>query len=375
MTGTPPDEPEGTRFLAILTVRNEGAFLIDWFAHHRATGFTDFLVFSNDCQDGTDRMLDRLQDMGWLTHIRNDNAGKRGPQWSALNLASRHPVTQRAAWILFFDIDEYVNIHAGDRTLTALLSALPDATAIPLTWRLFGNDGIRSFEDNPVTEQFTRAAPKVMGWPWRAALFKTLFRNDGTYAKIGVHRPLQPDPARLAAQRWFDGSGRELPASMHTQRIFSDYGRDNYRLVQLNHYALGAMESYVLKCDRGRANRDESAFDMSYWVERNLSAEVDKTIAAMACKSRPIRDALRADAQLGALHAAAVDWRRQRFSALMAEESYRGLFGRLMMTPPSRVLTAEEHRILTGYAKPRKAKDERETEKPGPGALRGGRKQ
>ena len=36
------------RFLAILTVRNEGAFLIDWLAHHRACGFTDFLVFSND---------------------------------------------------------------------------------------------------------------------------------------------------------------------------------------------------------------------------------------------------------------------------------------------------------------------------------------
>ncbi|MDH5530269.1 MAG: glycosyltransferase family 2 protein, partial [Paracoccaceae bacterium] len=73
-----------TRFLAILTVRNEGAFLIDWLAHHRASGFTDFLVFSNDCQDGTDLMLDRLSAMGWLTHVRNDSGHKRGPQWSAL---------------------------------------------------------------------------------------------------------------------------------------------------------------------------------------------------------------------------------------------------------------------------------------------------
>ena len=50
------------RALAILCVKNEGAFLLEWLAHHRATGFTDFLVFSNDCSDGTDLMLDRLAD-------------------------------------------------------------------------------------------------------------------------------------------------------------------------------------------------------------------------------------------------------------------------------------------------------------------------
>ena len=66
------------RFLAILTVRNEGAFLLEWLAHHRAVGFTDFLVFSNDCQDGTDAMLDRLADLGELTHIRNDGPYDNG---------------------------------------------------------------------------------------------------------------------------------------------------------------------------------------------------------------------------------------------------------------------------------------------------------
>jgi hypothetical protein len=60
------------RFLAILSVRNEAAFLLEWLAHHRAVGFTDFLVFSNDCQDGTDRMLDRLDALGHLTHLRNE---------------------------------------------------------------------------------------------------------------------------------------------------------------------------------------------------------------------------------------------------------------------------------------------------------------
>lgn len=357
----PNTEP---RCLAILTVKNEGAFLIDWLAHHRATGFTDILVFSNDCTDGTDAMLDRLAAMGWLAHVRNDGPHPNGPQWEALKQASRHPARADADWTLFIDIDEFVNVHAGDGTLAALFAALPEATAIPLTWRLFGNAGVRDFADRPVPEQFTRAAPAVMGWPWRAAMFKTLFRDDGSYRRLGVHRPQGPDEERLAAQRWFDGSGRALPAMFHTGRIFSDYGRDNYRLVQLNHYALGAMESYVLKADRGRANRDASAFDLSYWAERNFAEEEDRTILRLEPKVAPIRAELRADPVLGPLHAAAVRWRRERFEALMQEEAYRSLMGRLMLAPPSVPLSVKSQQFLARYTQPARSGRPQETEVP-----------
>ena len=349
------------RILAILTVKNEGAFLLDWLAHHRAAGFTDFLVLSNDCDDGTDRMLDRLSDLGWLTHVSNDSPHGKGPQWTALALADAHPLKAAADWVLVLDIDEFVNVHAGDRTVQALLAALPEATAIPLTWRLFGNCGLRAYEDRPVTEQFLRAAPAVMGWPGRAAMFKTLFRNDGSYGKLGVHRPRQPDPDRLGRQRWFDGSGRELRRAFHTGRVFSDYGQDNYRLVQINHYALGAMESYVLKCDRGRANRDASATDLSYWVERNLCAEEDRSILELSERTRPIRAELAADPVLGPLHEDAVAWRHRRFETLMEAEDWRGLLGRLMMTGPSRVLSPEEHGIMAAYAIRPRAETERDS--------------
>ncbi len=338
------------RVLAILAVKNEGAFLLDWLAHHRAAGFTDFLVLSNDCEDGTDVMLDRLAALGWLVHARNDGPHGKGPQWTALARADVHPLKAAADWVLVLDIDEFVNVHAGDRTVQALLAALPQATAIPLTWRLFGNSGVRTYEDRPVPEQFTRAAPAVMGWPWRAAMFKTLFRNDGGYRGLGVHRPRQPDRARLPDQRWFDGSGRELRRAFHTGRVFSDYRQDNYRLVQLNHYALGAMESYVLKCDRGRANREASPTGLSYWVERNFSAEDDRTILALAPRTAAHRAMLAADPVLGPLHETAVRWRHRRFEQLMREEGWRSLYGRLMMAGLSRVLSLQEHGIIAGHA-------------------------
>ena len=336
------------RALAILGVKNEGAFLIEWLAHHRALGFTDFLVYSNDCSDGTDAMLDRLQAMGWLTHVRNDGPHEQGPQWALLKSADRHPLKQAADWVLFLDIDEFVNIHVGDRRLPALLAALPEADAITLTWRMFGNAGVVGFDDRPVTETFTLAAPATLAWPWRAQLFKTLFRNDGPWRKLGVHRPRSPAPGPLA--RWFDGSGREVADLAQGQRIFSDFTRDNYGLVQLNHYALGAMESYVVKCDRGRANREASGFDMGYWVERNLCEVEDRSILAL--DSRALREALQADPVLAGLHRAAVRWRQDRFATLMEQEPWRALFGRLLMCPPSRALDPAAAAPLRVFQRP-----------------------
>ena len=335
------------RVLAVMTVRNEGSFLLEWLAHHRACGFTDFLVFSNDCTDGTDTMLDRLQDMGWLTHVRNDGPHDEGPQWAALKAADRHPLVKAADWVLFADVDEFVNIHVGDRTVGALLAALPRATAIPLTWRLFGNGGVVGYDDRPVTEVFTRAAPAVLAWPWRAMLFKTLFRNDGSYGKLGVHRPRAPVADRMAAQVWVDGSGEELPEGFRTGRIFSDLGRDHYALVQLNHYALGSMEGYLVKADRGRANRDSSVADVGYWVERNFCDVEDASVQRL--ESGDLRAELRADQVLGPLHQAAVQWRQERFQRLMTEEAWRAFFGRLLMCPPTRVLSPAQARLVWAH--------------------------
>lgn len=339
------------RFLAVLTVRNEGAFLLEWLAHHRAAGFTDFLVLSNDCQDGTDAMLDRLEQLGWLVHLRNDGPyDKGGIQFTGLKLADKHKRVKKADWIMTLDIDEFVNVHVGDNTLPALIEALPKATAITLTWRLFGNAGIVRYRDDPVTESFTRCAPAVMYWPWRAAMFKTLYRNDGTYKKLGVHRPRAPDKEKLDQAQWYDGEGRKLEDQFKQTRVFSTYGRSNYALAQLNHYALGSMESFILKADRGRAVHADHLLDVDYWVERNFNTDSDASIGSIAPRSRPLRKELHADAVLGRLHAEAVAWRQARFLTLMEQEPYRALFARLLMTPPSRPISLKSARTLAGFA-------------------------
>lgn len=336
------------RATAVLTVRNEGAFLLEWVAHHLGIGFTDLLVFSNDCDDGTDAMLDRLSEIAPVHHLRNDGPHKGGVQFHALKQADRHPAVTGADWLLALDVDEFVNIHTGDHSLAALLAALPEADAITLTWRLFGNDGVVRYEDLPVTARFTRAAPEVLYWPWRASMFKTLYRNSGAYGKLGVHRPRAPGPGASSA-RWFDGHGRDLGPRFRKGPLFSPYGRPNYGLVQLNHYPLGAMESYILKRDRGRAVHDGDALGLDYWTERNWVAEEDNSIRQSDALRDPWLTRLSADPVLAELHAGAVLWRRARFDALMLEEPNRALFGRLLMAPPARPLPPEAAQRLIAY--------------------------
>ncbi|MFN3606332.1 MAG: glycosyltransferase family 2 protein [Cypionkella sp.] len=335
------------RATAVLCVKNEGAFVLEWLAHHRTVGFSDFLVYSNDCSDGTDAMLDRLAAMGQIVHIRNNGPHDQGPQWAMLRAAQKHPALRAADWVAVLDIDEFVNIHAGARRLPDLLAALPNADAITLTWRLFGNGGQVALRDAPVLQTFTHAAPATLGWPWRAQMFKTLFRgpNAGPYEKLGVHRPRSPKAG--ATPRWYDGSGRVLPAAYHAGRVFSDYTQNNYALVQLNHYPLGSVENYLVKADRGRANRDASSFDMGYWTERNLNEVEDTSILAL--DSRAALAQLMEDAVLADLHRSAFAWRRARFAQLMQSEPWRALYGRLRMAPPSRSLSGAQAREITQH--------------------------
>ncbi|APE43150.1 glycosyl transferase family 2 [Sulfitobacter alexandrii] len=336
---------------ALLCVRNEGAFLLEWLAHHRAVGIDRFVVFSNDCDDGTDDMLDHLEGLGWLRHVRNDGPyDKGGIQFTALKTAAGLEDVRAANWLLPLDVDEFVNIHAGEHTLADLHAALPEATAITLTWRLFGTGGHVRYQDAPVTETFTRCAPAVLHWPWRAAMFKTLYRNDGTYRKPGVHRPRSPDPDRLPDARWFDGHGRPLPDQFKTKRIFSNFGQDNYGLAQLNHYPLGALESYVLKADRGRAVHADDLLGLDYFVERNFNTDEDTSIGAIAPRRDQVLRDLQADPTLGGLHKTAVEWRKSRFEALMLQEPFRALFGRLMMAQPTRPLSRQAARFLIHHA-------------------------
>lgn len=96
------------KITAVLCLRNEGACVLDWLAHHLACGVTHVVALSNDCQDGTDAILDRLSERGHVTHIRNDGPyDKGGIQFTGLKLAEKTEAVRSADWLLARDCAEF----------------------------------------------------------------------------------------------------------------------------------------------------------------------------------------------------------------------------------------------------------------------------
>lgn len=316
--------------LAITAMRNEGPFVLEWLAHHRALGVSAFLVFSNDCDDGTDALLDALEAGGAVTHVRHEARG-RSVQWQALKAAKAHPLHAAADWALCIDCDEFVALKPPHDTLPALLAAL-GADAVMLPWRLFGSSGHLDFAEEPVTGRFTMAAPEDMAFPAAGRFFKTLYRT-AAFRRPGVHRP-KPAPGRPA--RWVDGSGRALPpgfAAAEDRIVAPEPGR--YGAVQLNHYSLRSAADFLVKRRRGLPNRSAKPLDASYWAERNFNLAEDRSALRHAAARAAETERLLALPGVAAAHREAVAAHRARIAALLADPDEARLFTRLALLPTS----------------------------------------
>jgi Glycosyl transferase family 2 len=322
------------RTCIVTTMKNEGPFILEWLAYHRAIGVQDFLIYTNDCTDGTDTMLDLLQSKGFVQHRQNPfrESGLK-PQHAALQAAEGEPLIARADWAICMDVDEFINIRIGDGTLPALFAAmeaaLPGANMIALTWRLFGNADVHAYEDRFLIDQFTMAAPEMVRKPHQAWGFKTLFRTIDIYKKLGVHRPKGLRPDLWDQVRWLNGSGREMPREMFRNGWRSTTDTYGYDWVSLNHYAVRSAESFLVKRDRGRVNHTDRDQGLNYWFRMNFNMVEDRSIQRMIPLARAEYDRLLADPAIRAAHDAAVAAHRAKIAELRARPDQAAFYAEL----------------------------------------------
>ena len=324
----------GPTITLVTAMRNEGPFVLEWIAHHWALGVTACVVVTNDCDDGTDALLDRLMEAGEVVHLRQEaRPGK--VQWQALSLAEETGAVRDADWVLPLDCDEFVNLRPPLATLPDLIAAAGAADAIVLPWRLFGHGGHLRFAEDPVTERFTRAIPEDALFPGFARSFKTLARwKGGPFRRLGIHRPR----GDMSDSVWIDGSGRRLPADFAGAggRIVLMTPRIESGLVQLNHYSLRSAEDFLVKRARGLPNRAGKK------AERNFNNVEDSTIARQREATARETARLLALPGVAAAQAACVAAHRAKIAALLATREGATLFSRLALLATSVPPPAEE---------------------------------
>ncbi len=315
------------KIVIVTTMKNEGPFMLEWLAYHMSIGVTDFIVYTNDCTDGTDTMFDLLDRKGIVEHRENPyrETGQK-PQHAAYLAAQSTPTAQAADWVMCMDVDEYINIHVGDGTLHDLFKAAPDANVISMTWRLFGNAEVDLFENKFITEQFFRCAPEICRKPHQAWGFKTMFRNNGIYKKYGVHRPVGLQPELMDQIHWVNGSGVKMPDNILRTGWRSSTRTYGYDLVTLNHYALRSCESFLVKRDRGRVNHVDRDQGMAYWFRMNNNAETDDSILKHVPRAKEKFDQLMADQDIAEQHAKCVEAHRKRIDELKERPDYMEMY-------------------------------------------------
>ncbi len=319
--------PHGT-VLAVSMMKDEAPYLLEWFAHHLAVGFTDILVYTNDCSDGTDEMLMRLEELGLGYHRRNDIPEGIKPQPSALNYAQEEPVVGNADWVLVFDADEFLCIKHGDGTLDGMISEAEEkgANGIVITWRIFGSGFVEDWSRDPVTEQYLYCAPPLWNKGWGV---KTLFKFDPEYWKLGIHRPKMknkhlkdgyPDTVL-----WLNGSGEPMEDYFKFRGWRSIRRTLGYDWAQMNHYAVKGVDAYAIRKFRGNVNNKKDKYNADYWALQDRNEVRDDSILRHAAKRAEIMEELLKDPVLNRLHFAALDRVEGRLNEYKQTEAYAEL--------------------------------------------------
>lgn len=313
-------------------MKNEAPYILEWVAYHRQIGVDNFIIYTNDCTDGTNEILGRLQQMGIVQHRNNDDWKGNSPQQHALNKSLKEELIENADWVIHIDVDEFINVRTGNGTLQDFFDKVPGATNVAMTWRLFGHNGIERYEDKLVIGQFTSAAPKYCPKPHTTWGFKTMTKNTGAYAKLSCHRPNKLDDSHKRKVKWVNGSGQEMTPSYHERGWRSDLKTIGYDLLQLNHYALRSAESFLVKRQRGRALHVDRSIGLNYWIRMDWGGNTDVTITRNIPRVEAELARLLADPELNRLHKAGVAWHKAKAAELHQTEEFEDLYQQAIST-------------------------------------------
>lgn len=285
-------------------MKNEGPFILEWVAYHRLIGFDHIVVFTNDCDDGSDRLLDRLAEIGWVHHVDNTSSEGTAPQKRAAERAFKLPSVHAADWMIWLDADEFLNIHAGSGHLAALATAVGESRGICINWRIFGSNGIKYWPGGLAAAAFVRASRKSFNLNRQ---MKTLYRPGPDITGLYLHKPEVSVDFVANGGYFINAEKHRLPDDFyHARRNHGDPVHElpaelvSHKLAQINHYAVRSFDSYVSKRHRGNgwksagetAREQRYRYRSGFWQKHDRNEAEDRSI----CRHLPALRAMIAEA-------------------------------------------------------------------------------
>ena len=317
-----PDTPSPrTKRAVVVCMRNEAVFVLEWVAYHLGIGFDRIFVVTNNCQDGTDRMADRLGELEPVIHIRNEVAPGEAPQVVGLARVLAHPAMADVEWLLHIDADEFLNITVGNGLVSDLLQAVGPCDTVAIAWRFIASGGRQIWQGGSLLAEQTQCSAKIEE---QLVFHKSLFRPN-LFARAIDHMPKDPHDSRVVVR---NSAGAKIP-----NRGLSHPTAANYRGIKdqdltwvnadIHHYFVRSEDVFLLKNIRGDGMAKQNAnhvLGSKMWTIAERATGEDRSIQRHLPKLNARLAAYGADPQLHHLHETALAWlEKQRHTHLTAE--------------------------------------------------------
>lgn len=226
-------------------VKNEMEYLLEWIAYHKIIGFEKIVIYDNDSQDGTSRVLEVLHENNVIQHISWCDKISRVPQLSAYKDALER---QSCEWICFLDADEFLNLSNTHYTIGSFLDSFSqNVGAIGMNWKVFGSNGNIKMNNGLVVERFTRCAE--FNHPHNRHI-KSLYRMNAVHSVHAHCGQLHAgyDYVDVAQKKVVVQHNGLLEQIIHSP-------------VCVHHYVVKSLEEYEKKKKRGNVLRTPDNLD------------------------------------------------------------------------------------------------------------------
>ncbi len=230
----------------LAAVHNDGPYLLEWLAHHRAAGFEHAVIYGRDNDDGSDELLGLLADLGEITWVLNEPASGIPPQCEADGHAFRSlPDLLDYRWAMALDLDEYVGFRADQ--FGSVLDYLgwqehQPTDSVALRRLHFAGGRMDMWRDAPSTRRFIRREPEV------GRLFSSIVRPQ-LFWEGHAHVPMPALDLAVACRT-------EEGAAFHHSDLAKGQGAPNQRgtaeLAWVSRYAYRSAGEALMKASRGR---------------------------------------------------------------------------------------------------------------------------
>ena len=298
------------RITVIASMRNEGAFIVEWVAWYRALGFTDVVVVTNHCTDHSPQLLDALGRDKRIHHMRVDPPPRSSINLRKLAAARGFRAVRWSEWVFVCDVDEFLVIHKGSGRIEELVGPPdnpPPFTAMSINWRVFGTCGIEEVQDIPVHQQFFFAKGKSAVI---STSVKTLFRKPMAFSTFRDHAPGGWN-SEIGGEwgkgdnLWVNADGTAIagfsPLAPPLRQVPPEFA--SYEVAQINHYMLRSAETYSLKAGTKSGTSNRNRYTDNYRSIADSGKDLDQSALGIHAAFEAERAGLMAMPGIARLHA------------------------------------------------------------------------